>query len=173
MTLLSWLRQICVLIAISGSGLIAVSGGGEAPRTDADYQAPLPQPIRVLVPFTAPPTPYAAGHRGVDVAAATGTVVQSAAAGKVRFAGSVAGRGVVVIQHGSGISTEYEPLTPTVRAGAPVARGQPIGRVSGAHAACAPARCLHWGARRGSTYFDPLSLLSPLGVVRLLPTGQP
>ena len=29
--------------------------------------------------------------------------------------------------------------------------------------------CLHWGARRGDTYLDPLSLLRPLGPVRLLP----
>ncbi|MEO6502329.1 MAG: M23 family peptidase, partial [Jatrophihabitantaceae bacterium] len=44
-----------------------------------------------------------------------------------------------------------------------------IGVVRGAHRSCAPAPCLHWGARRGEAYLDPMSLLRPLGVVRLLP----
>jgi hypothetical protein len=31
--------------------------------------------------------------------------------------------------------------------------------------------CLHWGLRRGETYLDPMTLLSPPRV-RLLPMGQ-
>ena len=140
------------------------------PATPAStYSAPLAGQLVVLRGFQPPPTPYAAGHRGVDLATSPGAEVLAAGDGRVRFAGSVAGRGVVVVVHPDGISTEYEPVRPLVAAGAAVARGQPIGRVLGAHGSCAPQRCLHWGARRAEAYFDPLSLLRPLGPVRLLP----
>jgi murein DD-endopeptidase MepM/ murein hydrolase activator NlpD len=87
----------------------------------------------------------------------------------VTFAGPVAGRGVVVIAHPDGVRTEYEPVQPQVEVGAAVQGGEPIGRLAGRHPGCAPRRCLHWGARRGDTYLDPMSLLRPLGPVRLLP----
>jgi murein DD-endopeptidase MepM/ murein hydrolase activator NlpD len=87
----------------------------------------------------------------------------------VRFAGSVAGRGVVVLAHPDTITTEYEPVRPLVHVGDPIARGQPLGRIEGTHGSCTPGGCLHWGAKRGGAYFDPLSLLHPLGPVRLLP----
>ena len=70
--------------------------------------------------------------------------------------------------HPDGIRTEYEPLAPAVHAGAGVAIGTVLGVVRGRHAGCSSA-CLHWGARRGEAYLDPMSLLRPLGPVRLLP----
>lgn len=132
------------------------------------YSAPV-VPTAVARAFEPPPNPYAAGHRGVDLATAPGQSVVAAGAGRVRFAGKVAGRGVVVIEHPDGVSTEYEPVTPSVAAGASVERGQVIARVRGRHGACAPGGCLHWGARRNGDYFDPMTLLTPLGPVRLLP----
>jgi murein DD-endopeptidase MepM/ murein hydrolase activator NlpD len=128
----------------------------------------VPVPGAVVRPFEPPPSPYAAGHRGVDLAAPAGSAVHAAADGVVRFAGPVAGRGVLVIAHADGITTEYEPVRPLVRAGARVAGGQVVARVAGRHAGCA-ASCLHWGARRGGAYLDPMSLLRPLGPVVLLP----
>jgi murein DD-endopeptidase MepM/ murein hydrolase activator NlpD len=139
------------------------------PAASGNAYAPPVTPLHVLRGFEPPPTPYAAGHRGVDLATAADAVVRAAGAGRVSFAGSVAGRGVVVIVHPDGLSTEYEPVTASVHAGAAVARGQPIGAVHGTHGSCPANRCLHWGARRGGAYFDPLSLLRPLGPVRLLP----
>ena len=140
-----------------------------APITAAvPYSVPL-SPAVVLRTFEAPPGPFAAGHRGVDLATSAAAVVRAAGSGRVRFAGPVAGRGVVVIEHPDGVLTEYEPVTPAVSAGDPVSRGQPIGRVHGSHGGCAPSRCLHWGARRDGTYFDPMTLLLGLGPVRLLP----
>lgn len=123
----------------------------------------------VLRGFSPPATRYGAGHLGVDLAAGPGTVVSAAGSGVVRFAGLVAGRGVVVIAHPDGISTEYEPLAVTVPVGVTVVTGQPIGRLAGPHRGCPPAGCLHWGARRNGQYLDPMGLLQPLGVVRLLP----
>ncbi|MEO6887137.1 MAG: M23 family metallopeptidase [Jatrophihabitantaceae bacterium] len=148
---------------------IAVTVSPAAPVAARPVSYAPPLPIDVLRGFEPPPQPYAAGHRGVDLASATGTEVQAAAAGTVSFAGPVAGRGVVVIAHADGVSTEYEPIAPLVRIGAAIERGQVIGRVRGAHGSCPLGGCLHWGARRAGTYFDPLSLLQSLGPVRLLP----
>ena len=50
-----------------------------------------------------------------------------------------------------------------------VAAGQPIGTLAPGHPPCAPASCLHWGARLpDGTYLDPLALLRPWAV-RLWP----
>jgi murein DD-endopeptidase MepM/ murein hydrolase activator NlpD len=154
-----------------GSAGAGARGSAGSPRlgTEAGSYSPPVTPIDVLRRFEPPPSPYAAGHRGVDLATTAGAVIDAAGAGRVSFAGQVAGRGVVVIVHADGVSTEYEPVTPTVGAGAVVARGQPIGRVHGAHGSFPTDRCLHWGARRDGAYFDPLTLLRPLGPVRLLP----
>ena len=140
-----------------------------APAARARYRPPLAGQLSVLHRFEQPATPYAAGHRGVDLAATSGQLVFAARAGRVQFAGPVAGRGVVVIAHSDGIRTEYEPVSPMVHAGDTVQIGQVIGRILGTHDMCRPARCLHWGARRGGVYIDPMLLLNPLGPVRLLP----
>lgn len=142
--------------------------GRPAPAVSG-YALPLPGPMRVLRRFEPPPTPYSAGHRGVDLEARASSLVLAAGSGMVTFAGPVAGRGVVVIAHPDGIRTEYEPVASLVVAGQAVARGQPIGRLAGRHDDWPPGRCLHWGARRGDVYLDPLLLLRPLGPVRLLP----
>ena len=146
-----------------------LASGGPTTTRHAGYARPLPGPMRVLRRFEPPPTPYSAGHRGVDLEARAGPVVLAAGPGVVSFAGPVAGRGVVVIAHPDGIRTEYEPVAALVVAGQAVARGQPIGRLVGRHDRWPPGRCLHWGARRGDAYLDPLVLLRSLGPVRLLP----
>ena len=127
-----------------------------------------PRPL-VLARFVAPAGPFAPGHRGADLAAAPGATVRAAGDGVIAFAGRVAGRAVVSIDHPGGLRTTYEPVVAVVSAGDPVLAGQVIGRLvlEGSH--CLPASCLHWGARRGqTTYLDPLSLLATVRV-RLLP----
>jgi murein DD-endopeptidase MepM/ murein hydrolase activator NlpD len=143
--------------------------GALRPRTVGvlTYVAPA-SPLRVVRPFRAPASRYGPGHRGVDLAIGADLAVVSAGAGVVRFAGSVGGRGVVVVAHADGITTEYEPVGPAVRVGAVVRAGQLIGHVRGTHRGCSRT-CLHWGARRADDYFDPLTLLKPLGPVVLLP----
>jgi murein DD-endopeptidase MepM/ murein hydrolase activator NlpD len=171
------LRAFLTLLAIlltpaGGPAHLAAQGGPVAPAGAAElmtYSAPVPPPVVVARPFDPPPGPYAAGHRGVDLATARAATVVAAGAGWVTFAGLVAGRGVVVIAHPDGVSTEYEPVMPLVRAGQGVKRGDLIGRVSGRHGDCPPDRCLHWGAKRAGTYLDPMRLLLPLGPVRLVP----
>lgn len=111
-----------------------------------------------------PATPYGPGHRGVDLAAAAGDPVRAVAAGRVTFAGRVAGRGVVSVDlTGTGdppLRTTYEPVRASVREGDEVAPGDVLGVLEPSTAHC-PGPCLHWGLRRGDTYLDPLSLLPP------------
>lgn len=132
------------------------------------YRWPLAGAPSVVRPFDPPPASWAAGHRGVDLAAQPGAIVRSAGAGVVFFVGRIAGRGVVSVAHPGGLRTTYEPIEPTVSAGAVVAAGDPLGVLAGGHPGCPVAACLHWGLRRGEQYLDPLSLLG-LGRLRLLP----
>ncbi|PBC60936.1 peptidase M23 [Streptomyces sp. Tue6028] len=125
-----------------------------------------------------PATAYSRGHRGVDLGAAPGAPVRAVAAGRVSFAGRVAGRGVVSVElPDTGtppLRTTYEPVLASVRKGDEVAAGDLLGTVEGDGSHCARS-CLHWGLLRGSTYLDPLSLLPPwllrAGPSRLLPVA--
>jgi murein DD-endopeptidase MepM/ murein hydrolase activator NlpD len=141
------------------------------PRLLSPAGLPLAGNPDVIRGFTAPNHDYGPGHRGVDLAARTGEPVLAAAAGTVAFAGSVAGRGVVSIDHGN-LRTTYEPVAARVRAGQRVELGQPIGQVSGG-GHCS-GRCLHWGLKQGKTYSDPLLLLgrSIGGPLRLLAASE-
>ena len=129
------------------------------PAAGLSWGWPLDPVPAVVAPFLAPAGPFAAGHRGVDLAAAVGAVVRAAGPGTVAFAGPVAGRPVVSVDHPGGLRTTYEPVTPLVSRGDPVARGDPLGTVAAAPGHCLPATCLHWGLRRGDVYLDPLTLV--------------
>ena len=137
------------------------------PAASVLWAAPLAG-AAVTRPFDVLPHRYAAGHRGVDLAGAPGAPVLSAGDGVVVFAGMVAGRPVVSVDHAGGLRTTYEPVQPSVGAGQPVARGSPLGTLAPGHAGCPTAACLHWGLRRGEDYLDPLWLLTPPRL-RLLP----
>ncbi|HET8603530.1 MAG TPA: M23 family metallopeptidase [Marmoricola sp.] len=126
----------------------------------------VPRP-EVVTAFDPPSAPWGAGHRGVDLLGRPGEVVRAAAAGRIVFAARLAGRGVVVVDHGS-VRTTYEPVAATVHVGQQVAEGQPLGRLQAASSHCFPRACLHWGLLRGDTYLDPLTLVGA-GPVRLLP----
>ncbi|MGW0190739.1 murein hydrolase activator EnvC family protein [Streptomyces sp. NPDC003362] len=125
---------------------------------------PLPGRPPVLRAWDPPPSPYARGHRGVDLAAAPGAPVLAVAAGRVSYAGRVAGRGVVSVElDGTGappLRTTYEPVRPSVKKGDPVAAGEVVGTVEPAGSHC-PVTCVHWGVRRGEAYLDPLSIMPP------------
>nr|WP_291410681.1 peptidoglycan DD-metalloendopeptidase family protein [Actinophytocola sp.] len=173
--------------AVSSAGSVAVAEASSAvpragppapsassarqPNTPAErFGWPLAPPHPVVRPFQAPSSPYGPGHRGVDLGGSTGEPVLAAAAGVVVFAGDLAGRGVVSVDHPNGLRTTYEPVAPAVEAGQRVAAGAVLGHLRPGHLGCtgAPA-CLHWGVRRGEEYLDPLALVSTTGRVRLLP----
>ncbi|WP_182357416.1 M23 family metallopeptidase [Tomitella gaofuii] len=150
---------------IDGSAQAVTRPTGTRP---AVYDWPLGGAPEVTRGFDKPQFRYGPGHRGVDLAAAPGVPVRAAGPGVVAFAGPVAGRGVVSIDHPTGLRTTYEPLTPAVHAGDPVTTGTVIGRLSAGHTGCPRAACLHWGLRDGRDYLDPRSLLGTI-TVRLLP----
>jgi len=111
----------------------------------------------VVRPFDNPPQPWLAGHRGVDLAAPPATDVRAPADGVVAFLGMVAGRPVLSIDHAGGVRSTYEPVSSELSVGEAVRRGQVVGRLLAGHQCPAPS-CLHWGARRGETYLDPIGL---------------
>ena len=128
---------------------------------------PLQPEPEVVRGFDPPDSPYGAGHRGVDLLGSVGQPVLAALPGTVTYAGGLAGRGVVVVDHGA-TRTTYEPVAPTISVGTPVTAGAQVGtlQLGGSH--CFPRSCLHWGWIEGETYLDPLRLVGA-GPVRLLP----
>ncbi|WP_333734855.1 murein hydrolase activator EnvC family protein, partial [Streptomyces sp. IBSBF 3010] len=168
-----WLPWAVVLAALTAWG----GWPGTAVAADGGERAwPLAGRPSVVRGWEPPAGPYGPGHRGVDLGAAPGTEVLAAAAGRVSFAGAVAGRGVVSVElAGTGdppLRTTYEPVRPLVAEGDEVAAGQVVAVLEAGPFHCA-AGCLHWGLRRGEAYLDPLSLLPPSllrrGPSRLLP----
>lgn len=156
------MRRAVVLV------LMLVSLAGPAAAEEGPWGWPLPgSPPEVSRPFAPPESRYGAGHRGVDLVGVPGQPVLAAGSGRVSFAGMLAGRGVVVVVHGS-LRTTYEPVTASVPVGGFVALGDAIGTLEPAHLGCPAAACLHWGLRRGEEYLDPVRLVER-GPVRLLP----
>ncbi|MFD4247897.1 M23 family metallopeptidase [Streptomyces sp. NPDC058525] len=131
---------------------------------------PLPAPLVVARWWDPPPTPYAAGHRGVDLSAPVGSEIRAVGPGRVHYAGPVAGRGVLSLTLPNGLRTTYEPVRALVTEGEAVTAGQVVAVLTeGSHC---PAPCLHWGLRSAETYLNPLTLLKP-PTPRLLPHTQP
>jgi murein DD-endopeptidase MepM/ murein hydrolase activator NlpD len=166
-------RLLAALLTASALFAPPAAHAGPAPAASPEapvalWTLPVAGPSAVVRRFEPPPHPYGAGHRGVDLAAAVGTPVLAAGDGTVAFAGMVAGRPVVSIDHANGLRTTYEPVEPSVGAGQAVARGSPIGTLVAGHTGRPASACLHWGLRRGDTYLDPMLLLRPPRI-RLLP----
>ncbi|PKH44197.1 Peptidase family M23 [Nocardioides alpinus] len=159
-------RPLLVLTLLLGHG-----GAAAAAPERPDGVWPLAPEPDVVRPFEPPPNPYAAGHRGVDLAGSPGQAVLAALPGTVGFAGSIGGKPVVTVRHG-GRRTTYEPVVATVERGQEVAAGAVLGRLTVTDSHCFPAACLHWGLIVGEgsdeEYVDPLSLVGS-GPVRLLP----
>lgn len=161
-------------VAAAGRRLLpgSVPQVGATARSASRWQWPLVPRPPVLRRFRAPPSPWAAGHRGLDLAARPGDSVLSVASGRVTHRGTVAGRGTVTVLHADGLRSTYEPLDPAVAVGEAVRAGQRLGVVrpgGGASAThCGPRVCLHLGARRDDAYLDPWPLLVR-GRLALLP----
>lgn len=131
---------------------------GPSPRAEESrWTWPVSPRPRVLRPFRPPPQRWLSGHRGADLAAARGTAVLSPAPGTVAFAGTVAGRGVIVVDHGNGVRSSFEPVNAGLPRGERVERGQELGTVEGS-SHCGES-CLHWGVRIEGAYADPLAFL--------------
>src|SRR3954470_24094250 len=150
----------------------ASSAARTTPAPARDGVWPLSPRPQVVEGFDPPATRWGAGHRGVDLLGHVGQQVHTSLGGTVSFAAPLAGRGVVVVDHG-GVRTTYEPVSAGVGVGDRVARGAVIGRLQRSSSHCFPQACLHWGLVRGETYLNPLTLVGA-GPIRLLPLdGDP
>ena len=136
-------------------------------EVDPAGEWPLRPTPEVVAGFDPPASTWGAGHRGVDLLGVPGQRVHAALAGRVSFVGSIAGRGVVTVDHGA-TRTTYEPIASTLATGDELARGDVLGTLTLPGSHCFPRACLHWGWIRGETYLDPLRLVGA-SPVRLLP----
>ncbi len=105
--------------------------------------------------FRAPANPYAAGNRGIELSTALGSSVVAARSGTVTFAGQVAGRAFVTIQHQDGVRTTVGPV-----ASIGVQRGQ---AVSTGDTIATTGSWVHISARIGESYIDPAVLFGGAG----------
>lgn len=155
---------------VAGPALLAAE---VAPPAPGSYAWPVLGPV--LRPFEPPATPFGAGHRGIDIGAPVGTPVRAAQAGVVAFAGAVAGSLFVSIDHPDGVRTTYSWVSAVlVVPGQAVARGQVVARTGQGHPG-STAPHLHFGARVGDVYLDPMLLLGPrslVGLVHLAPLEE-
>jgi murein DD-endopeptidase MepM/ murein hydrolase activator NlpD len=154
----------------AAAALVTMALTGSPPAgaaTDPVGQWPLQPRPEVVAGFDPPESTWGPGHRGVDLAGRVGQPVRAALAGRIAFAGTIAGRPVVTVAHG-GTRTTYEPVATALARGTPVAAGEVIGSLGVVGSHCFPRACLHWGWIRDETYLDPLRLVGG-GPVRLLP----
>jgi murein DD-endopeptidase MepM/ murein hydrolase activator NlpD len=145
-----------VKLAAALAAVLLLPAWPAARAATVDYIPPIAGPITRH--FEKPPTPYSAGHRGVDFGAPIGTVVVASADGVVRFAGQVGGSLSVSIDHADGIRTTYSYLSAVlVRAKASVHQGDTIGRSGSGLPGEKPN--LHFGMIRAGDYLDPEPVL--------------
>jgi murein DD-endopeptidase MepM/ murein hydrolase activator NlpD len=162
-----------------GSGRATVWAGRDSDGTESDGRAARgdgraapwmwPTGSRVVGrPWEGPADEYAPGHRGIDVPAPLGAQAVAVADGTVAFAGQVGGRPVVTVDHGGGLVSTLDSVTPLVGAGDAVEQGQAVGRVAVGHCA-ASEPCVHLGARLDDRYVDPTPYLPAAAWPVLLP----
>ncbi|MEM9713893.1 MAG: peptidoglycan DD-metalloendopeptidase family protein, partial [Actinomycetota bacterium] len=138
-----------LIVAAVSVCLVAGSAVPAAAVESTDYVPPVDAPV--VDEFRPPSTRYGAGNRGLEYATRPGQTVRAAARGTVSYAGNVAGRLVVSIQHPDGLRTTYTGLASiSVGRGAAVDAETPIGTASAT---------LHFGVRAGDAYLDPAALL--------------
>jgi murein DD-endopeptidase MepM/ murein hydrolase activator NlpD len=138
------------------------NGGGTSPvspdtRPTIAFQYPLAQRGAVLLGYgwklrSANDRSEVALHSGMDLAAANGTEVLSAAAGTIAFVGAKDNYGqLIVINHSQGYQTRYAQLaTIGVKLGQTVNAGQPIGTVGQTGQPSSPEAHLHFELRSNS-----------------------
>ncbi|KAB7788227.1 peptidase M23 [Bifidobacterium cebidarum] len=181
-TALGLLLALLIGLLLSGSKIDASARGGDAAirRLSSDTVALIPAdftdlsalerqvdsscsarfdwPVsnaQVSRPFDRPVTPWAPGHRGIDLAVDPGETISAPDAGTISFMGRVGGKDVVSIRHRGGVTSTFEPATTDLHTGSIVGRGDIIGIVEGDSDHC-ELQCLHWGLKRGADdYLNP------------------
>jgi murein DD-endopeptidase MepM/ murein hydrolase activator NlpD len=149
------------VVFIPGVNWSPNSGGGSPANLDSRptiaFAYPLPQRGAVLLGYgwklrSETDRSEVALHSGIDLAAASGAEVRSAAAGTVAFVGTKDSYGqLIVINHSQGYQTRYAQLaTIGVQLGQTVQAGQAIGTVGQTGQPSSPAAHLHFELRSNS-----------------------
>jgi murein DD-endopeptidase MepM/ murein hydrolase activator NlpD len=169
---IAWVAIASVSAVTTGPGpaearASAVSArSGSADLDDSGWIWPAAS-FRLERPYEAPAHRYGTGHRGVDLRPIGSESVRAPADGTIAFAGLVAGRGVLTIDHGEGLVTTLEPIVSPLLSGETVRGGDLVGVVAlGGHAAPGD---LHFGVRLAGDYINPLLLLGGVPRAVLLP----
>ena len=151
-------------LVLVGTALLCTTTPAAAQPVPPPYRPPVDAPV--VDPFRPPSTPFGPGNRGLEYGTAAGSPALAAADGRVVFAGSVAGTLHVTVRHDDGVRTTYSFLQRIdVVTGELVRQGAQVGLTRG-H--------LHFGARRGDSYFDPASLFTDgMPSVHLVPFDEP
>jgi Peptidase family M23 len=148
---LTRLARVLAALGLAGVAVTAAVGAASADAAPHPWTPPVAgEPTKL---FHLGPNPFLRGqHRGVDFAARG--PVRAACAGRVVFAGRVAGERTVSVRCGRW-RVSYAPLARIgVREGARIGAGARLGRT---------ARGLHFGVRREGRrfgYVDPLRFLA-------------
>jgi len=127
--LLALLLTVAALVpvaapAATGEGLVAPSPTTVPgpPRVPALW---MPVTGSVVWGFDARAGPYGPGHRGIDIADPVGATVRAPAAGRIVFAGPVAGTIWISLLVAPGVRVTLGPLLDPVRAGVVLSRARP------------------------------------------------
>lgn len=167
------LGLLCALLGLTGSAGSWASAPPSAPSVEGDWELPTPTGVpEVLRPFSAPPAPWAAGHRGVDLGAGSaGSPIRAPASGTVSFTGAVVDREVLSIDHGAGYVSSFEPVASELEDGEAVSAGEVIASLDSYQDGSPHCEepCVHWGVRHQGEYINPLLLLGDLEPSVLLP----
>nr|WP_051020958.1 M23 family metallopeptidase [Nocardia araoensis] len=160
-------RRLSTALALGVAAIVATTPTATA-RPQGRFGWPLQPRPAVVRHFDKPAQNWLPGHRGVDLAGTEGQPVLAAGEGIVVFAGTVADKPVVSIEHPGGLRTTYEPVRAEVPVGRRVERGARIGTLESGHPGCVAA-CLHWGARVEGRLRRNREYLNPLGLLHLTP----
>lgn len=147
-----------------GAADLSASTGPTGARQPS-WVSPVAGAFRVVGPYRAPPTPYASGHRGIDLPAPASALLVAPASGVVTFRGTVVDRGTLSIRVDDRTVLSLEPVVSELSVGDRVMFGDPIGSLgTGGHC---DGECVHLGVRVEDSYVNPLRYL--LGKPTLLP----
>lgn len=161
--------QTVLLTASTAQASTLLSPGTHTVSDPGAWSWPLSGTPELLRPFEAPEQRWSPGHRGIDLGAVTGLTVRAPAPGVISYHGVVVDRPVLVIDHGHGLVSSFEPVADAPELGTVVETGDELGSIAaGGHC---DGRCLHWGLRLDGEYIDPLLTISDRRPSVLLPLG--
>jgi murein DD-endopeptidase MepM/ murein hydrolase activator NlpD len=184
--LLVLLLTFAALLLVAAPAAIGKGEGLVAPPTTTVVPDPprvpglwMPVTGAVVRGFDARAGPFGPGHRGIDISAPVGATVRAPAAGRIGFAGPVAGTTWVSLLVAPGVRVTLGPLLDPVTAGR-VSSQAPLGRLGPGHRAGSTEDAgsgvgvtLHLSVRVDGVYVDPLAYLIDRPRARLAPLPAP